>query len=145
MRVRQATVELSKRGPKSRAWYEACVRHAVRNFSRPHALRRNPLLQGEPRRSLALGNAIDPSGVTALRKAIRGAVEEVISSADPIDRTKLETVLHGAMQGSTIAAIARELSYGREWLHKTWWPHAIEEVTSVFLKRATGEPATSDG
>lgn len=145
MRVRRATIELNKRGPKSRAWYEASVRHAVRNYSRPHALRRNPLLLGEVSRSLGLVEANGASGVSALRKAIRDAVEEVISSADPVDQAKIETVLRGAMQGSTMAAIARELSYGREWLYKTWWPHAIEEVTTVFLTRATGEPAPPDG
>lgn len=141
MHVRQATAGLNKRGPKSKAWYEASVRHAVRNYSRPYALRRNPLLQGEVSRSLGLGDKSGALGVSALRKAIRDAVDEVIALAEPCDRTKLETVLCGAMQGSTMAAIARELSYGREWLYKTWWPHAIEEVTSAFLELAAPEPA----
>lgn len=142
MRLRQAS-DRNKRGPKSRSWYEASVRHAVRNYSRPHALRRNPLLHGEASRSLGFSDA-GAAGVAALRKAIRGAVDEVLVAADPVDQAKLETVLRGAMQGSTMAAIARQLSYGREWLYKTWWPHAIEEVTSVFLRRATEEPATSE-
>jgi hypothetical protein len=85
------------------------------------------------------------AGIAALRKAIGGAVDEVIVSADPVDRSKLEIVLGGAMQGSTMAVIAGQLSYGREWLHKTWWPYAIEEVTAAFLRRATGEPATAEG
>jgi hypothetical protein len=101
------------------------------------------VLQGEVSRSLGFGDA-SAAGVAALREAIRGAVDEVLESADSVDRSKLETVLRGAMQGSTMAAIAGQLSYGREWLYKTWWPHAVEEVTSVFLKRASGEKAKSE-
>jgi len=31
-------------------------------------------------------------------------------------------------------AIAGDLSYGREWLHKTWWPEAVQAVTATLFR-----------
>lgn len=141
----------ARRGPRPRSWYEACVRHALRSYSNPRALRRNPLTETPGIAALAetCTSVNWNAEVAALRHAIGRSMEEVLESADEVDRRPLEVVLRGAMQGRTISAIAAELSYGREWLHRTWWPEAVRAVTSVMLKRylrvssepADGEPA----
>jgi hypothetical protein len=126
-----------RRGPKSRAWYEACLRHALRNYSNPRALRRNPLIDTSGIRALAEARFSETwnPGVAAMRHAIARSVDEVLKSADDVDRHSLEVVLHGVQQGKTIAAIAGELAYGREWLHRTWWPEAVRATTSVMIRR----------
>lgn len=136
----------ARRGPRPRSWYEACVRHALRNYSNPRALRRNPLLETPGIAALAeerFSGSWNPQ-VTALRHAISRSVDEVLKSADEVDRRPLEVVLRGALQGRTISAIAADLSYGREWLHKTWWPEAVRAVTSLMVQRylrVSGDPA----
>jgi hypothetical protein len=73
--------------------------------------------------------------VAALRHAIAGSVDEVLKSADDVDRHAFEVVLRGVQQGKTIGAIAAELSYSREWLHRTWWPEAVCATTTVMIQR----------
>jgi hypothetical protein len=136
----------ARRGPRPRSWYEACVRHALRNYSNPRALRRNPLTETPGIAALAEGrfcNTWNPR-VAALRHAIGRSVDDVLKSADEVDRRSMEVVLRGALQGRTIAVIATDLSYGREWLHRTWWPEAVRAVTSLMLQRyvrVSGDPA----
>lgn len=132
----------SKRGPRSREWHEACVRHALRSYSNPRALRRNPLIE------LVSGETgSDPTldQVAVLRSALRETVDAVLSAADEVDKGKLETVLRGAMRGRTMQAVATDLCIGREWLYKTWWPEAIRLVTVALLTRhgrmARSEPS----
>lgn len=31
-------------------------------------------------------------------------------------------------------AVAADLSIGREWLYKTWWPEAVQAVTTTLLR-----------
>jgi hypothetical protein len=136
----------ARRGPRPRSWYEACVRHALRNYSNPRALRRNPLTDTPGITALAEQRFSDTwnSQVAALRHAISRSVDEVLRSAAEVDRHPLEVVLRGALQGKTIRAIAADLSYGREWLHRTWWPEAVRAVTSLMLQlylRVSGDPA----
>lgn len=127
----------ARRGPRPRAWYEACVRHALRNYANPRALRRNPLT-GTPAISALVEEQFSGAGnpqVAALRHAIAGSVDEVLKSADDVDRHAFEVVLRGVQQGKTIGAIAAELSYSREWLHRTWWPEAVCATTTVMIQR----------
>jgi hypothetical protein len=127
----------ARRGPRPRSWYEACVRHALRNYANPRALRRNPLT-GTPAISALVEEQFSANGnpqVAALRYAIARSVDEVLKSADDVDRHALEVVLRGVQQGKTISAIAAELSYGREWLHRTWWPEAVRATTTVMIQR----------
>lgn len=139
----------TRRGPRPRAWYEACVRHALRNYSNPRALRRNPLSDTPAISALVTTQFSEDWNpqVAALRHLIDGCVNDVLGSANDADRQPLEVVLRGAMSGRTIRAIAADLSYGREWLHKTWWPEAVRAVTFVMLQRylrippELGEPA----
>jgi hypothetical protein len=124
----------AKRGPRSRTWYEACVRHALRNYSRPHVLRRNPLTVIANELHLPRGATGRGSDVAALRFILNSSVRAVIDTADEADRVQLTIMLQGVMKGRTIQAIARELSMGREWLHKTWWPEAVRATTSVLIE-----------
>jgi hypothetical protein len=127
----------ARRGPRPRSWYEACVRHALRNYANPRALRRNPLIDTAGITTLAEARFSDTWNpqVAALRYAIARSVDEVLKSADDVDRHALEVVLRGVQQGKTIGAIAAELSYGREWLHRTWWPEAVRATTTVMTQR----------
>ena len=54
------------------------------------------------------------------------------------------TVLRGVMSGRTIRASAADLSYGREWLHKTWWPEAVRAVTFAMLQSYLRVPRESN-
>lgn len=125
----------SKRGPRSRAWYEASVRHALRNYGRPHALRRNPLA----RIAHDLQPLHEPGQATfdlaPLRFVLTESVQSVLDSADDADRPQLEIVLRGVMHGRTLQAIAMDLGIGREWLYKTWWPEAVAATTQVVVSR----------
>lgn len=127
----------ARRGPRPRSWYEACVRHALRNYANPRALRRNPLIDTPGITALADARFSDTWSprVAAMRYATARSIDEVLKSADDVDRRALEVVLRGVQQGKTIGVIAAELSYGREWLHRTWWPEGVRAVTSVFLSR----------
>jgi len=113
------------------------VRHALRNYSNPRALRRNPLIDVPAIAALTAGEFSETWNphVAALRHVIDACVENVLATANQADRHALETVLRGAMSGRTMRAIAADLSYGREWLHKTWWPEAVRAVTTVMLRR----------
>lgn len=92
------TLTTPKRGPRSRSWYEACVRHALRNYGRPHALRRNPL--NAIANDLPQCSAVNrTSDVAALRSILANAVQSVIDRAHETDRQQLSTVLHGVMRG----------------------------------------------
>lgn len=126
-----------RRGPRPRRWWEACVRHALRNYSNPRALRRNPLIDVPAIAALTAGEFSETWNphVAALRHVIDACVENVLATANQADRHSLETVLRGAMSGRTMRAIAADLSYGREWLHKTWWPEAVQAVTTILLAR----------
>jgi hypothetical protein len=113
------------------------VRHALRNYSNPRALRRNPLIDVPAIAALTAGEFSETWNphVAALRHVIDACVENVLATANQADRHPLETVLRGAMSGRTMRAIAADLSYGREWLHKTWWPEAVQAVTTILLAR----------
>lgn len=126
----------TRRGPRPRSWYEASVRHALRNYANPQALRRNRLIQLPALAALAdthFSETWDPC-LAALRYAIRRSVEDVLVSSDELDRPRMEIVLRGVLRGRTIAAIASDLSYSREWLHRTWWPQSVQAVTDVLLR-----------
>jgi hypothetical protein len=127
----------ARRGPRPRSWYEACVRHGLRNYANPRTLRRNPLIDTAGITALAEARFSDTWNpqVAALRHAIARSVDEVLKSADGVDQHALEVVLRGVQQGKTIGAIAAELSYGREWLHRTWWPEAVRATTTVMIQR----------
>ena len=113
------------------------MRHALRNYPNPRALRRNPLIEVPALAALAAGEFSETWNphVAALRHVIDACVENVLATANQADRHALETVLRGAMSGRTMRAIAADLSYGREWLHKTWWPEAVQAVTTMLLVR----------
>lgn len=113
------------------------MRHALRNYANPRALRRNPLIDVPAIAALTadeFSETWNPQ-VAALRHVIDACVENVLVTANHADRHALETVLRGAMSGRTMRAIAADLSYGREWLHKTWWPEAVQAVTTILLAR----------
>ncbi len=119
------------------------MRHALRNYSNPRALRRNPLTESTAIATLIGARASESWNphVVVLRHVIDRCVSEVLQSSNEADRRPLEIVLHGVMSGRTIRAIAADLSYGREWLHKTWWSEAVRGVTTVMLLRYLRVPS----
>lgn len=85
-------------------WYEACVRHALRNYSNPRALRRNPL--AETRRIVALGETRSFTSWNPEVAALRHAIPELcIVGKTETENIGIDKIIKNTVTNPTIRTL----------------------------------------